>query len=175
MSLKSTNNLSIVTHPLSSVMCSNASGSTRSTRGRPPPSSDSPAAAFTRWPPLKHRARPKTVLPLVAWGFRRRSRHRLAATRHRPAQKTAGLHAPVSLQLCRFRSPPPARLPTRPRPGPPLGTGQQTRPCRPAQTHPGTRTPLATRSNRRTLATGCLASPLVSSLQAFLPHAQHAG
>ena len=100
---------------------------------------------------------------------------RVAATRHRPAQKTAGLLATVSLQLRRFRSPPPARLQTRPRPSPPLGAGKPTRPCRPAQKSSGRRAPLATGSNRRTLATRRLAPPLVSSLQAFLPHAQHAG
>jgi len=46
--------------------------------------------------------------------------------------------------------------------------------ARPAQKSSGRRAPLATRSNRRTLATRRLAPPLVCSLQARLPHAQHA-
>ena len=81
---------------------------------------------------------------------------------------------PPCRQLCRFRSLAPVRFQTRPRPGPPLGHRPWTGSSPPAQTHPGSSAPLATRSDRGTLAIGRLTPPVVSQFQHRLSHAQHA-
>jgi hypothetical protein len=172
--LKSINNSAIVTRPHLSATSSTPSGNARSVPAKPPSNSASRPAAFTRCPPLttprasaSHNGSGRPALPVAITP-------RVAPARPGPAPETPGLLAALSLQLRRFRSPPPACLQTRPRPGPPLGARKPTRPCRPAQKNPGRRPPLATRSNRRTLAARRLAAPVVSSLPARLSHAQSA-
>ena len=95
-------------------------------------------------------------------------------SRSGPPEKAFEGFTALPVQLRRFRGTAPARLQTGPRPSPPLGFRPQPGSRSPAQTSPGSGAPLAAPPHRRTLAAGRLAPPLVSTLQNFLSHAQHA-
>ena len=172
--LKSINNSTIVTRPHLSATSSTPSGNTRSVPAKPPSNSASRPAAFTRCPPLTtprasashsgsgRPALPVAIMPLLghspswtcsrnAWTVRRRV---LTASRllRRSACTPSNSTAPRSAA---GRSKTGSPMPSTPK-------------------NPGRRPPLATRPNRRTLATRRFAAPVVSSLPDRLPHAQSA-